>query len=283
MSFTLRIASRKKAKLRVGLSAASGFGKTYSALLLAFGITGDWSKIAVVDSENGSAELYSHLGPYNVITLQAPYSPERYIEAIKACEAAEMEAIIVDSITHEWDGSGGCLEIYEKLGGRFQDWKAVTPRHQKFIDAILQSSAHVITTVRRKQEYVMGKNERGHNTVEKGGTKEITRDGFEYELTVNFEILNDKHLTKASKDRTGLFMGHPEFVVSEETGRKLREWADSGVDPLLEAVKAMNGADTIGLINELWQANVAFREIPSFLEATKAAGVRVKPVTEAAA
>lgn len=230
----LRKATRQKAKLRIGLSAASGFGKTYGGLKLAFGITQDWTKIAVIDTEHGSAELYSDLGEYNVLPLEAPFSPERYIEAIKACETAGMEVIIIDSISHEWEGKGGCLEIHEKLGGRFDNWKDVTPRHRAFIDAILQCKAHVLTTVRRKQDYTLveGQNKSGRTvaTPQKVGMKEVTRDGFEYELTVNLEIINDNHLVKASKDRTGLFMGKPEFVITEETGRTLREWAESGTD-----------------------------------------------------
>lgn len=229
----LRKATRQKAKLRIGLSAASGFGKTYGGLKLAFGITQDWAKIAVIDTEHGSAELYSDLGEYNVLPLEAPYTPERYIQAIKACEDAGMELIIIDSISHEWEGKGGCLEIQESLGGKYQDWAKVTPRHRAFIDAILQCKAHVITTVRRKQDYDMVK-DGNKTTVQKTGTKEQTREGFEYELTVNLEIVNDKHLTKASKDRTGLFMGKPEFVITEETGKTLREWADSGTDLISE-------------------------------------------------
>lgn len=106
----LRKATRQKAKIRLGLSAVSGGGKTFSALLIAKGITGDLSKVAIIDTENGSADLYAHLGDYNVLPLVAPYTPERYIAAIKECEAAGMEAIIIDSITHEWDGKGGILK-----------------------------------------------------------------------------------------------------------------------------------------------------------------------------
>lgn len=227
MSLQLKKAERKKAKIRLGLSGASGFGKTYSALLIAKGLVGNWEKIALIDTENGSGELYSDLGDYNVITLEAPYSPERYIEAIKMCESAGMECIIVDSITHEWDGKGGCLDIQNQLGGRYQDWAKVTPRHDAFIQSILTSSSHVITTVRRKQDYEMTDNN-GKKSVQKVGTKEVTREGFEYELTMNLEIVNDKHLVKASKDRTGLFMGLPEFIPSEETGRKIKDWCESG-------------------------------------------------------
>ena len=105
----LNIAQRAQVKLRLGLSGASGFGKSYSALLLAFGITNDWSKIAIIDTENSSANLYAHLGNFNVLSLNEPYSPERYIEAIKTCENSQIEVIIIDSITHEWSGEGGCL------------------------------------------------------------------------------------------------------------------------------------------------------------------------------
>lgn len=224
----LQKASRKKAKIKLGLSAVSGGGKTYSALLIAYGLCGDWNKIAVVDTENNSAELYSDLGEYNVVPLAAPFSPERYIEAIKTCEAAGMEVIVVDSITHEWDGKGGILNIADGMtGNSFTNWAKLTPRHQAFIDAILQSTCHVITTVRRKQDYEMTKDASGKIQVQKAGLKEITREGFEYELTVNLE-LDQKHNATASKDRTGLFAGKPHFTPSVETGKLIRQWCESG-------------------------------------------------------
>lgn len=225
----LQQAKRHQVKLRLGLSGASGFGKTMSALLLAHGITDDWSKIAIIDTENNSASLYSHLGEFNVLSLMEPYTPERYIEAIKTCENASIDVIIVDSITHEWQGKGGCLQIHEQLGGRFQDWAKVSPRHQAFIDAILQSSCHVITTVRSKIDYSMDIGNNGKTKVVKHGLKPITREGLDYEMTLFFELINDKHLAKASKDRTGLFMDKPEFVINKATGRKLIEWCNSGL------------------------------------------------------
>jgi hypothetical protein len=224
----LQKASRKKAKIKLGLSAVSGGGKTYSALLIAFGLCDNWEKIAVVDTEHMSAELYSDLGEYNVIPLEAPYSPERYIQAIKTCEDAGMEVIIIDSITHEWDGKGGILNIADGMtGNSFTNWAKLTPRHQAFIDAILQSKCHVITTVRRKQDYEMTKDSSGKTTVTKAGLKEITREGFEYELTVNLE-LDQKHNATASKDRTGLFANKPHFTPTVETGKLIRAWCDSG-------------------------------------------------------
>ncbi len=222
----LRKATRKKAKIRLGLSAVSGGGKTYSAILIAKGLCGDLSKVAIIDTENGSADLYAHLGEYNVLPLTAPFSPERYIEAIRSCEKAGMEVIIIDSISHEWDGKGGCLEIVESLGGKYQDWAKVTPRHQAFLEAILHSPCHIITTVRRKQDYEMIKD--GNKIrIEKGGLREITREGFEYELTINLE-LDTKHHATTSKDRTNLFMDKAAFVPSEKTGEIIAQWCDQG-------------------------------------------------------
>lgn len=242
----LRRATRKKAKIRLGLSAVSGGGKTYSAILIAKGLCGDLSKVAIIDTENGSADLYAHMGDFNVLSLSAPYAPERYIEAIKACEKAGVEVIIIDSITHEWDGKGGCLEIVESLGGKYQDWAKVTPRHQSFLDAILQSTCHVITTVRRKQDYEMIK-DGNKMKVEKGGLKEITREGFEYELTANLE-LDTRHNATASKDRTGLFMGKPAFVPSEKTGELIAKWCEDGLseeDEIKDAISKLEMCDSI--------------------------------------
>lgn len=225
----LQKAQRHQVKLRIGLSGPSGFGKTYSALLMAYGITNDWNKIALIDTENKSASLYSHLGDFNVLSLGEPFTPERYLEAIKLCEDSGIELIIVDSISHEWQGKGGCLEIHEQLGGRFQDWARVTPRHNAFIDAIILSKCHLITTSRSKVDYSLDKDGNGKTKVMKLGTKAITREGFEYELTVNFEFLNDKHLVQASKDRTELFSGKPEFIINSATGKRLIEWSNDGI------------------------------------------------------
>ena len=239
----LQQAKRHQVKLRIGLSGPSGFGKTFSALLLAYGMTNDWKKIALIDTENNSASLYSHLGDFNVLSLEEPFSPERYIKAIKLCEDSDMEIIIIDSISHEWQSKGGCLEIHEHLGGRFQDWAKVTPRHNAFIDAIILSKCHIITTSRRKVDYSIDKGSDGKTKVSKLGMKEITREGFEYELTVNFEFLNDNHLVSASKDRTGLFAGKPEFIINSSTGKKLMEWSNDGIS-IEEITNEINSSTT---------------------------------------
>lgn len=260
----LRKALRKAAKLRIGFSSVSGGGKTYSSLLVASGLASSWDKIALIDTEAGSGDLYAHLGDYNVLTLTT-FAPEKYIEAITSCEQAGMEVIIIDSITHEWEF---LLQVHAKMtGNSFTNWSAITPRHDAFKNKILQSPCHIFTTVRRKTEYEMDQSG-GKTKIMKLGTKEQTREGFEYELTANLEI-NENHLAKASKDRTGLFVDQDEFKLSADTGRLLKNWADSGVsdtESLLQAgLIEINNVTTMQALTGIWnkfselQTNEVFR------------------------
>lgn len=229
----LQKATRKKAKLRLNISGPSGGGKTYSAILLAKGLAGDLSKVAVIDTENGSASLYEHLGPFNVIDLTPPFSPERYIQAIDTCLSAGMECIIIDSSTHEWSGTGGCLESNDKLasakykGNSWSAWNETTPRHDAFVNKVLQSPVHIITCTRSKMETVMTEDKK----VKKVGMKDIQREGWEYELTVSLSLDRETHMATPSKDRTELFEGKQPFVITEETGKLIQAWCDKGVEP----------------------------------------------------
>src|SRR6186997_184010 len=137
-------AERKQAKIKMALQGSSGSGKTMGALLIAFGLCGDWGKIAVIDTENYSASLYAHLGNFSVVNITAPFSPEKYMEAIKLCEGAGIQVIVIDSISHEWEGSGGILDIHSHMtGNSFTNWGKLTPRHNAFVQAMLQSAAHI--------------------------------------------------------------------------------------------------------------------------------------------
>jgi hypothetical protein len=222
----IKKATRQQVYLKLGVTGPSGSGKSYSALLLAKGLVGDLSKTVVIDTENGSGNLYSSLGDYSVLPFEPPFNPQRYVNAIDMCVKEGFNCIIIDSISHEWDGAGGCLDLHTKFGGKFQDWAKVTPLHKAFIDAILQAKAHVICTMRRKQEFAMVE-KNGRMVVEKMGTKEVQRDGFEYELTTNFDI-NMEHLATASKDRTNLFADGLPFKITVETGKKIAEWNSHG-------------------------------------------------------
>lgn len=250
----LKKATRKAVKLKLNLSAPSGAGKTYSALRLAYGLVGDWSKIAVIDTENGSASLYSHLGDFNVIDLEPPFSPERYIQAIQACVEGGMELIIIDSSSHEWSGIGGCLQINEELaqakyrGNTWSAWNEVTPRHDRFVGTILHTPVHVITCTRSKTETIMTDDKK----VKKVGMKDTQREGWEYELTVSLSIDRDTHKAVASKDRTGLFIDVDPFLITEETGQRIREWCDSGVSEKQVAIGEMEVVQSIDDLKTVW-------------------------------
>lgn len=253
MSVQIRKAERKAAKLRIGLSGPSGSGKTFSALQLAKGLAGEWGKVGLIDTENGRGDIYSDLGEYSIATLEAPFTPEKYIEYIEAMVKSGVKVLVVDSISHEWDGPGGCLQLNEKLavakykGNTWSAWSETTPRHQAFIDAIIQAPVHVITTVRNKVETIMTEDKK----VKKVGTKEITREGFEYELTVNFNLDRDTHTVMASKDNTRLFEGKDPFVITEETGAQLLGWVNSGAVDKTAEEKATYRAEINVLLTEL--------------------------------
>ncbi|MBC8052150.1 MAG: AAA family ATPase [Sphingobacteriaceae bacterium] len=252
----LRKAERQQARIRMGLQGPSGSGKTMGALLVAYGITSDWNKIAVIDTENNSADLYAHLGPFNVLSLSAPYSPERYIQAVQSCEQAGMEVIIIDSISHEWEGTGGILETHSNMiGNSFTNWSKLTPRHNQFINAMLSSKCHVIGTIRSKQDYVLAE-KNGKMVPEKVGLKGVQREGMDYELTLVLEIDIKQNVT-ATKDRTGLFMNKPEFKLNSDTGIQILEWCKRGIDET--AVKEM-----IERSNDVQSLREIFNSYPEF-------------------
>jgi hypothetical protein len=224
----LQKAQRKQAVIKMGLQGPSGSGKTYSALLLAYGLVKNWDKVAVIDSENHSADLYAHLGDYSVLTIGPPFSPAKYIEAISICEAAGMEVIIIDSISHEWDGSGGIIDVHSNMmGNSFTNWGKVTPLHNSFVNKILQSPCHIIATIRSKQDYILSERN-GKMVPEKVGLKGVTRDGMDYEFTIVLD-LDLKHAATSSKDRTGLFMDKPAAIITEATGELIKTWCMNGI------------------------------------------------------
>src|SRR5690606_36465786 len=201
MGLQLKKATRKAVKLKMNLSAPSGAGKTYSALILAKGLVVSWDKVAVIDTENGSTSLYSHLCDLNTIDLQPPFTAERYNEAIKLAYEAGMDAVIIDSTSHEWATlieENQLLADSKFRGNTWSAWSKTTPRHDKFISTILHTPIHVITCTRSKTETVMGEDKK----VKKVGMKDNQREGFEYELSLSLEIDRDTHLASPSKDRT---------------------------------------------------------------------------------
>ena len=225
-------ATREKCKLRMALTGPSGSGKTHSALLLAKGLGG---KVACIDTEHRRASLYSHLLAFDVINLTAPFSPERYIEAIDAAVNKEYDVLIIDSISHEWDGAGGALEIVDNIstnsnsGNSYFAWRSVTPRHQAFFQKMLQSPLHIIATMRSKQEYIITEIN-GKKAPKKIGLAPIQRGGSDYEFTTVLDLTQGSNAAKESKDNTGIFHGRDPFKITEKDGEDLKRWLDIGVD-----------------------------------------------------
>ena len=225
-----RKAERRKAKLRLGITGPAGSGKTYGALLVAFGLGG---RIAMIDTENGSGDLYSSLGDYDICSISAPFTVNKYLEAMKTAENAGYDILIIDSLSHAWAGEGGLLDMQGKIAdsGRknsYAAWREVTPLHNKLIDTMLASKCHIIATMRSKMEYMQTENEQGRKEIRKVGLAPVQRDGMEYEFGVVFD-LGMNHIVNVSKDRTSLFDGEV-FKLSQETGQAFKKWLDSGVD-----------------------------------------------------
>ena len=240
-------AQRKKAKLRLALCGISNSGKSFGSLLIARGLIGDAEhKVAAIDTENGSLSLYAHpeiikngvvykMPQFDVIELNAPYTPLNYIQAIKNAEENGYEVIIIDSLTHAWAGSGGLLEQADKKTAAsthknsYVSWKDITPQHNKLIEAILTSKCHIIASMRCKVDWVIEENEKGKKAPKKVGLAPVQRAGMDYEFTVVFDI-NNEHYAVPSKDRTSLFDGNTPDFLSEETGKQLLEWLNKGAD-----------------------------------------------------
>ena len=224
---TFRKAERKHAKLRLGITGPAGSGKTYSALLIAFGLRG---RIAMIDTENGSGDLYANLGNYDICTLTAPYDVRKYLALIDEAEKAGYDTIIIDSLSHAWSGEGGLLDMQGKIaaasrsGNSYVAWRQVTPWHNKLIDAMLSSSCHIIATMRSKTEYIQVEDDRGGKQIRRVGLAPVQREGMDYEFGTVFDLTAD-HSATVSKDRTGIFDGTI-FTITQETGKILKNWLE---------------------------------------------------------
>ncbi len=242
-------AEKQKLKLRLAIDGPSGSGKTWGALTIAQAIGGP---IAVIDTEHGSASLYSDRFEFDVMEIRHDFAPEKYIQGIKAAEQAGYSVLIIDSLSHEWEGPGGCLDLQNKLGGRYTDWAKVTPRHDALVQTILGSSLHIICTMRTKAEYIIEKNQNGKDAPRKVGTAPKQRDGLEYEFTAVFN-LNQQHMASVSKDRTSLFDGR-DFMLDDGVGKALIEWLETGAEstPEPDYSEALKQAKTMQELVTAW-------------------------------
>jgi KaiC/GvpD/RAD55 family RecA-like ATPase len=236
-------AEKSQAKLRLAILGPTGAGKTYTALAITEG-----RKVAVIDTEHGSAAKYADRFAFDVLNL-TEHHPQNYIDAIKAAEQAGYDVAIIDSMTHAWTATKELVDqetFKSKSGNSFQAWGKVTPLWNDLIQAIVSSKIHVIATMRSKIEWVVEENERGKKTPRKIGTKPENRDGAEYEFDVVIELDQD-HRAWASKTRCADIDGKTwERPGAADLGASLFGWLEAGaVVPAQAAARAaVTRADT---------------------------------------
>lgn len=235
MAFQVKKAKREKIYCKIALMAPSGGGKTYSALRLATGMaqeiekeTGKKAKILMGNTEQKRGYYYANEFDYDIVDIDAPHNPEKYVEFIDFAVKEGYSIVILDSSSHEWEGRGGCLELQQQAGGTYQAWGKVTPRHNKFIEAIADSPIHMIVTMRGKDQYEMTSDDKGKKSVQKLGVGAKQRDGFEYEFTCTFLIDQKTSMAEAQKDNTHIFEHETATLLSEAYGTKIMQWANSG-------------------------------------------------------
>lgn len=236
MGLQIKKAVREQIYTKIALMAPSGGGKTYSSLRLATGMareiekeTGKKAKILMGNTEESRGYYYADEFDYDIVDIDAPHNPEKYVELINLAVENGYDILIIDSSSHEWEGKGGCLDIQQQVGGTYQAWSRITPRHQKFIEAISNSPIHIIATMRGKDQYEMVKDEKtGKSAVQKLGVGAKQRDGFEYEFTCTFLIDQKTNAAETQKDNTHIFEGQGSTILTEKHGEEIIKWANSG-------------------------------------------------------
>jgi hypothetical protein len=237
-------ATKRRKKARIAIMGPTGSGKTWTALEIARGLVGDDGRIAVIDTERGSASLYEERTPFDVLELTS-CAPERYVEAITAATAAGYDALVIDSWSHAWAGKDGLLEFVDaqkkkNRGNDFVVWGDATPKQNHMVDAILSAPLHIVVTMRSKMAYVLEEQDRGGRKVQiprKVGLQPIQRDGVEYEFDVVADMDLDHNLMIA-KTRCSVLADQVLRKPTRALGETLRAWLEDGAAPIVAPVVA---------------------------------------------
>jgi DNA polymerase III delta prime subunit len=233
MALTFKKATRHQAKARLALAGPSGSGKTYTALLVAKELG---RRIAVIDTERGSSSKYvgeDGMPEFDVVELDS-FSPDRYIEAIKAAEEAGYDVLIIDSLSHAWVGKEGVLEQVDlararsKTGNPFTDgWRYASPMHNRLVDTMLQSKVDLIVTMRSKTKYVL-EEQNGRQIPKQVGMELVQRDGIEYEWDIVGELDKENTLI-ITKSRCKALSGKSFAQPGADVGRAIKAWLRAGM------------------------------------------------------
>lgn len=252
MTFTFRKALREQTSTLIALAGPSGCGKTFSALRLATGLAGPGGKIAVIDTEAGRALHYADKFAFDHGDLHPPFKPQAYLDAILAAEKAGYAVVVIDSMSHEYEGEGGILEWADEIaaGGVKSpgNWKLPKTAHKKMVNRLLQMRCHLIFCLRAEEKIKIEKHpDTGKTVIVPLGWMPICEKRFMYEMTTSFTLTADKpgcpqytlpH--KCQDQHRAIFPeGRP---IDERAGEQLAAWARGGVKPEPKAAAEPTGA-----------------------------------------
>ena len=287
----IREAKREGARLVVGLAGISGSGKTYTALQLAYGLANFNSrKVGLLDTENRRGSLYANslvdsdgvVQPFLVGDLEPPFSPKRYADAILEFQRAGVEVLVIDSVTHEWEGTGGCEEIAHAQNPRLPDWATAKREHKAFMNALLQSDMHIVVCIRAREKVKISK-EGGRTVVEPIGIQPVQEKNFMFELTASLMMMNEGQWQDVMKCPAELreVLGRGEGYITAADGKALRAWVDGAVQLDPEIERARNMLKTTSS-KGLAALEAAFRALPKKIQKALAADGSIEPLKTAA-
>lgn len=284
-------ATKKKLKARVALVGPTGSGKTFTALRMARGLVGPDGRIAVLDTEHGSASKYvGDVADFDVQELTS-YEPENYVNAIREAADAGYGCLVIDSLSHAWSGAGGLLDQKDKRSGgggnSFDAWRHLTPQQNAMIDAILAAPIHIVATMRAKMEYLVERDSSGKTKVTKVGLAPVQRDSVEYE----FDLIGDidvEHTMHINKSRCSALQDKIIRKPGEDVARTLLAWLDDGVSRIDAVLALLEQATAETLDGVKQEALRVYRALPQaekerLAAAVKATEARVRGGTTAVA
>lgn len=271
--FTIRAATRQTVKVLAGFYGKSGSGKTMSALLFARGLVGPSGRITMIDTENGRGSLFADIipGGYSVLDLDAPFSPDRYAEAIEAAEAVS-DAVVVDSITHEWAGEGGVLDMQEqeldRMAGdnwgkreacKMAAWIKPKMSHKRMVQRLLRAKCHLVCCLRGEEKTKMVKEGGKTLVVTDDFSTPIADSRFIFEMLVNFETINREgrggyvHVVKCTHPGIAPLLPGPSEQVTVAHGEALARWCVGAATPVPTPVTAPATSGEKALKAKLWK------------------------------
>ncbi|MBP2290763.1 AAA family ATPase [Azospirillum rugosum] len=245
----IKPARREGSHVLVSFTGPSGSGKTMTAIKVARGLIGLQGRLGFLDTETGRGRLYSDLTAYDYGELTPPFSPTRFIGAIDDFEAHGVDALILDSASHEWEGVGGVQEMAEATGKQgLLKWQQPKAAHKRFVNRLLTSRMHIFICLRAREKMIQAKDERGRDQIVSDGYHEIQEKNFIYEMTASVLLLpgGRKLVTKCPAALQAAFgpVGQESVgYLDEGTGRMLGEWVKGG-DPVDQAFEAMKRTAT---------------------------------------